>query len=107
MFYQYVACNEQGVVVKGKLLAASEEAVNDMLSYAGYRLINLRPFVPFLSLERLWSQFSRVKPNEIVLFYRQLALLLESGMNIIACLELLQGQVTNRTLKRVMGELVV
>ena len=107
MFYQYVACSEQGVMVKGKLLAASEEAVNDMLSYAGYRLINLKPYIPFLSLERLSAQFYRVKPNEIILFYRQLALLLESGMNIIAALELLQGQVTNRTLKRVMGEVIV
>jgi type IV pilus assembly protein PilC len=107
MVYQYVACNEQGAIVKGKLLAASEEAVNEMLSYAGYRLINLRPYIPFLSMERLSSQFSRIKPNEIILFYRQLALLLESGMNIIAALELLQGQVTNRTMKRVMSEVIV
>jgi type IV pilus assembly protein PilC len=78
-----------------------------MLSYAGYRLINLRPYIPFLSMDRLTARFSKVKPNEIVLFYRQLALLLESGMNIIAALELLQGQVSNRTVKRVMGEVIV
>ena len=106
MVYQYVACNEFGEIVKGKLSADSEEAITDILSYAGYRLINLRPYVPFLSLDRLSAQFSRLKPTEVILFYRQLALLLESGINITTALELLQGQVSNRTLKRVLGEVI-
>ena len=106
MVYQYVACNEFGEIVKGKLSAASEEAVTDMLSYAGYRLINLRPYVPFLSLDRLSAQFSQLKPTEVILFYRQLALLLESGINITTALELLLDQVSNRTLKRVLGEVI-
>jgi len=38
------------------------------------------------------------------MFSRQLALLLESGTDIVTSLELLQSQVTNRTLKRVIGE---
>jgi type IV pilus assembly protein PilC len=104
--YQYIAYNESGEIVKGKLSAASEEAITDMLSYAGYRLINLRPYIPFLSLERLTSQLFRVKPNEIILFYRQLALLLESGINIVTALELLQGQVANRSMKRVLDEVI-
>ena len=106
MLYQYVACNESGEIVKGKLAAATEEAVNDILSYAGYRLINLKLYVPFLSLERMSAQFFRVKPSEVILFFRQLALLLESGINIVTSLELLQGQVSNRTLKKVLGEVV-
>jgi len=106
MVYQYIACSESGEIVKGKLTASSEEAVNDMLSYAGYRLINLRPDVPFLSLERLTGQLFPVKPAEIILFYRQLALLLESGINVVTSLELLQEQVTNRTLKKAMVDVV-
>ena len=106
MVYQYVACNESGEMVKGKLSAASEEAITDMLSYAGYRLINLKPYVPFLSFNRLSAQFFKVKPTEVILFYRQLALLLESGINIVTSLELLQGQVSNRILKRVLGEVI-
>jgi len=104
--YQYIAYNESGEIVKGKLSAASEEAITDMLNYAGYRLINLRPYIPFLSLERLSSQLFRVKPTEIILFYRQLALLLESGINIVTSLELLQSQIANRTMKRVLDEVI-
>jgi type IV pilus assembly protein PilC len=104
--YQYIAYNESGEIVKGKLSAASEEAITDMLNYAGYRLINLRPYIPFLSMERLSSQLFRIKPNEVILFYRQLALLLESGINIVTSLELLQSQIANRSMKRVLDEVI-
>jgi type IV pilus assembly protein PilC len=106
MLYQYIACTEQGEIVKGRLTATSEDAVNDMMSYAGYRLINLKPFIPFMSMERLKGRLFPVKPMEIVLFYRQLALLLESGINIVTSIELLQEQVTNHSLKKAMQEIL-
>ena len=49
---------------------------------------------------------SGVKPNEIVLFYRQLALLLESGIDIATSLELLRGQISNRTLAEVLSDVI-
>ena len=104
--YQYVAYNTKGDVVKGKLSAASESAVNEMLTFVGYRLISLKPFTPFISLDNLISSLSEVKPAVIILFYRQLAMLLESGINITASLELLQSQSENRNLKKVIGEVV-
>ena len=56
MIYQYVACSESGEMVKGRLTAVKEESVAEMLAYAGYRLINLRPYVPFLSSGKLLSR---------------------------------------------------
>jgi len=106
MVYQYVACNESGEVVKGRLSATSEGAAADLLSYAGYEAINLKRFVPFLSLEGLLAHLFPVKPTEIILFYRNLALLLESGIDIVNSLELLQGQTSNRVLKRVWAEVL-
>lgn len=106
MIYQYVACSEAGDIVRGKLTASSEDAISDALGVAGYRLINLKPHVPFLSLEKLAVQLSPVKDSDIILLYRQLALLLESGVNIITALELLGEQMSNRTLKRVVADVV-
>ena len=106
MLYQYMACSESGEIVKGKLTAVSEEAIADMLGIAGYRLINLRPFVPFLSLGKLTAQLFPVKPNEVIMLFRQLALLLESGVNIVTSLELMQEQITNRTLKKVISDVI-
>ena len=106
MFYQYIACSESGEIVKGKLTATSEEAIAEMMGVAGYRLINLRPFAPFLSLGKLTAQLFPVKPNEVIILFRQLALLLESGVNIVTSLELMQEQITNRTLKKVVSDVV-
>ena len=106
MVYQYVAYNENGDVVRGKLPASNEEAATDLLGYAGYRAISLKPYAPFLNLEKLATRLFRVKPGEIILLYRQLAILLESGTDIVASLELLQEQTANRTLKRVLGEVI-
>jgi type IV pilus assembly protein PilC len=106
MIYQYIACGESGDIVKGKISANSEDAIANMMSYAGYRLINLKPYVPFMSLGKLTAQLFPVKPTEKILLFRQMALLIESGINIVTALELLQEQIANRTLKRVVFELI-
>lgn len=106
MIYQYIACSEAGEIVKGKITATGEDAITEMLSYAGYRLINLRPYIPFFSPGKLASQLFPVKPTDIILLFRQLALLLESGINIVTALELLQEQITKHSLKSVVYDIV-
>jgi type IV pilus assembly protein PilC len=106
MIYQYIACSESGDIVKGRITADGEEAINQMLNFAGYRLINLRPYVPFLSIGKLASQLFPIKQTDIILFFRQLALLLESGISIVTGLELLQEQITKHSLKKVIGEII-
>jgi type IV pilus assembly protein PilC len=104
MDYQYIAYTSDKRLVKGKLSATSEEAAADLLSYGGYQVVSLKMITPFFNMEKLTARFSRVKPMEVIMFSRQLALLLESGTDIVTALELLQAQVTNRTLKGVLGE---
>ena len=104
MDYSYVAYTEDKRLVKGKLSATSEEAAGDLLSYGGYQVVSLKSVTRFFDKEKLIARFSRIKPREIIMFSRQLALLLESGTDIVTSLDLLQSQMTNRTLKRVIGE---
>ena len=106
MQYQYVAASDTGEMVKGKITAVSEESVAEMMNFAGFRLINLKPYIPFFSLGKLSNQFFPVKPADIIIFFRQLALLLESGINIITSLELLRDQMSARTLKKVLGDII-
>ncbi|HEY82250.1 MAG TPA: type II secretion system F family protein [Dehalococcoidia bacterium] len=104
--YQYLAYNEAGEIVKGKVPAPNEEAAADLLSYAGYKAISLKPYVPFLNLDKLRASLFHAKPDEVVLLYRQLAMLLESGIDIVASLELLEMQTTNRALKKVLDAVI-
>jgi len=104
MEFQYVAYTEDKRLVSGKLSATNEEAALNLLSYGGYQTVSLKEIVPFFNMQKIAARFSRVKPREIIMFSRQLALLLESGTDIVTSLELLQSQVTNRTLQVVLGE---
>jgi len=106
MDYHYLACTEDNKIVKGKLSAASEKAAADMLAYGGYRVLSLEEVTPFFRAEKLPTPFTRINPTEIVMFSRQLALLLESGTDAVASLELLQAQTSNRSLKRIIRDVV-
>jgi type IV pilus assembly protein PilC len=106
MDYSYVAYGKDKKLVKGKLAATSEAAAAKLLSYGGYQVLSVKPLVSFINFSRLSSLFTRISPKEISMFSRQLALLLESGTDIVASLELLQAQITNRSLQRIIGEVV-
>ncbi len=104
MEYSYIAYTEDRQLVKGRLSATSEEVAAKLLSYGGYRVVSLKQYIPVLNTANLAATFSRVKPGELIMFCRQLALLLESGTAIVTALELLKAQVTNPLLKRVIGQ---
>jgi type IV pilus assembly protein PilC len=106
MQYSYVGCTEDNRIVKGKLSATNEEAATDMLTYSGYRVLSLREVTPFFPAQKFTARFSRINPREIIMFSRQLALLLQSGTDVVASLELLQAQVTSRTLKKTIAYVV-
>jgi len=103
MDFKYVAYNQQREVVKGKVDASSEAVALDLLNYGGLRVLTLKGVTPFFRLGKLTS--ARIKPKEIVMFSRQLALLVESGIDIAAALDLLQEQVPNRTLKQAVASI--
>jgi len=106
MQYIYVACTADNKIVKGKLAASGEEAACDMLAYNGYRVLSLKEITPFLPSAKSTWQLRPIKPAEVIMFSRQLALLLESGTDVVTSLELLKAQVTNRSLRRIIGDVV-
>lgn len=106
MTFKYVAYNAGGELVKGKLSTSNEETANELLDYAGYRIISLQPYVPFFSPDKLIAELFPVKPAEIILLYQQLAMLLESGTDISSSIDLLRQQTTSRALRKVLGEVL-
>jgi len=104
MDFVYTAYSEDKKLVKGKVSSISEEAATELLSYGGYQVINLKKVAPLFDKEKLLARFSRIKPPEIVMFSRQLALLLESGTDIVTSLDLLQDQIANQTLRGIIAD---
>ena len=107
MEYQYVARAENNTVVKGKVTATSEGAAADMLSYSGYSVLSLKEKTSLFKSEMLSMELtSGVKPLEVIMFSRQLALLLESGTDVVTSMELLEAQADNKHLKKVLAQVV-
>lgn len=102
MDFSYVAYTKDRKLAKGRISAANAESASKLLGYSGYQVLNLKQRTSFLNLGRLNYSISKIKSVEVILFSRQLALLLESGVDIVTSLELLQDQVDNRLFKRVI-----
>jgi type IV pilus assembly protein PilC len=104
MDFAYTAYTEDKRLVKGRVSARDEEGATQLLGYGGYRVVSLKKAVSLIDKEKLLSRFTRIKPQEIVMFSRQLALLLESGTDIATSLDLLQDQTDNQTFHKIIGE---
>ncbi len=107
MDYQYVARTEDNRIVRGKLSAPTEGAAVDALAYGGLSVLSLKQKAPFLRTGKLGMSLTpEVKPMEIIMFSRQMALLLESGTDVVTTLELLSAQAENKALRRILDRVV-
>lgn len=105
MEFEYVGYTADRRVVKGKITADNERTAGDMLVRGGYQILDLKSIAPFLTGTPSFLK-SKVGQDEIVMFSRQLALLLESGVGIVQGLELLKVQTTNKALSKMLEEVV-
>jgi len=107
MEFNYLGYTEDKKIVQGIISSSSEETAAQILASSGVRVLSLKPAASFMpSVESMFPFLYRTKPEEIILFSRELALLLESGIDIVTALELLKAQSSNRNLKRVLGDAV-
>ncbi|MFC1979315.1 type II secretion system F family protein [Chloroflexota bacterium] len=107
MDYQYLGYTGDKQIVKGTISTSNKVTASQILAHRGYRVVSLEQESTFIpNWEQLFPSFFRVKPAAIIMFSRQLALLLESGIDIVTALGLLQAQASSGTLRRVLGEIV-
>lgn len=102
MNFAYVAYTKEQKLIRGKIPADSQESAARLLSYSGYQVLSLRPQTSFLDFGSFGFSVGKVTNTEVILFSRQLALLLESGIDIVTAFELLHEQTVNKTFKRVL-----
>ncbi len=105
--YRYQAANAQGRVVKGNIKATGEIEAERFLIDQGYRPINVEVVPSMFSLEEALPTLFRVKPRDVIVFSRQLAALLRSGISLLPALEILLQQVTtSRAFKKILESVV-
>jgi type IV pilus assembly protein PilC len=103
MEYNYVAYTAERKVVKGLIDATSQMMAEQALRNTGYEPLSLSAKAKAFDLAKILPSLFAVKPADIIDFSRQLALLLECGVTISSALQLLQENVSNKPLRKVIA----
>ncbi len=105
--FRYVASTRQGNLVKGNIKAPSEIAAERLLVAKGYIPEHVEVAPSMFSLEEALPSIFRIKPRDVIVFSRQLATLLHSGISLLPALEILQRQVaSSRAFRSILGSVV-
>ena len=105
--YRYEAVTKEGETVKGNIKATSEIEAERILIDRGYTLTHVEVVPSMFSLEEALPTLFQIKSRDVIVFSRQLATLLKSGISLLPALETLQGQVaSSRAFKNILGSMV-
>jgi type IV pilus assembly protein PilC len=91
----------QGTVQKGEIAANSKEDVLALL-----RKQNIQPINVTAKPKEIKLSFGapKVKDKDIVIFTRQLATMIDAGLPLVQCLDILGSQTENKTLQKTVNQ---
>jgi type IV pilus assembly protein PilC len=101
--YQWVGKNRLNKQQKGEMEAASEEIVRASLTRQRIIPTRIKPKPKDLLANISFLQ-PAVKEGDIILFARQFSTMIDAGLPIIQCLDILYAQQANATFKKMLKE---
>ena len=104
MPYKYVAYTNAGERVRGVLNVASEAAAEEALWRSDYVIVSLKRARPGADLATLMPTLFAIKTRDLIIFSRQLATLIESGITILSGLQMLADETSSRPLQKSLRE---
>lgn len=107
MKFLFKARTKEGVVQEGAIEAASEIAAVELLQKNNFFPISLHVERNTQSLEKtIMKYFDRVDSKELMMFFRQLAILIEAKVPIVSALKAIQTQTENPYFSGIIGEAI-
>jgi len=100
--FKWEGKNRQGAITKGEMEAPNEEAVISKLRAQQVIATRVKPKSKSIEIN-LFQQ--KVTEREIVVFTRQFATMIDAGLPLVQCLEILVGQQENKTFAEVLGNI--
>ncbi len=102
--YQWVGTNKKNETRKGEMEATNEAMVRSNLVRLRITPTKIKKKPKDLFENVSWLQ-PKVKEKDIILFARQFSTMIDAGLPIIQCLEILHTQQNNKTFKRMIKEI--
>jgi len=107
--YNYTVRDSKGEKVAGTIDADTQDSVILKLKDMGYFIVSIdRPKeekIKFKNKTISFSFFNRIKIRDLVIFTRQFATLISSGMSLLESLIVLEKQTTNTKFKTIVSEI--
>ncbi len=102
--YLWTGKNKKGQVQKGEMEAASDDAVRVNLAKMKITPTKVKK-KPKDLFENISFMQPKVKQEDIILFCRQFSTMIDAGLPIIQCLDILHSQQENVTFKKVLKDI--
>ena len=102
--YQWIGKNRSNKVQKGEMEAQSEEAVRASLMRQKITPSRIKQ-KPKDLFENVRFLQPKVKESDIILFARQFSTMIDAGLPIIQCLDILHSQQKNATFKKMLKQI--
>jgi len=90
--FRYSAIDQVGRPYTGTLEADNLEAVRTKLSELRYHVVSINEAGATANVNDLFKNWSRAKQKDVVLFSRQFATMIDAGLSVLKCLDILQRQ---------------
>lgn len=104
MEYQYIALDKSGQILEGTLTAEDEHIAERILWEQSLTVAQLRRLDAKRSLAEVFPTFFGVRRQDLIIFSRQFATLLSSGVPLLSALELLITQTSRPALVEVLQQ---
>ncbi|MFO8035612.1 MAG: type II secretion system F family protein [Anaerolineales bacterium] len=106
MPYRYIAFDGEGNEKRGVLHVEEEEAAERILLQRALTVAKLTYTSPGLDLAKWFPTFFGPKRRDVIIFSSQLANLIESGVPVLPAMELMAGEISSQSLRKVLREIV-
>ena len=101
--FKYAAKDRDGKTVNGSMEAVDRSAAIDILRKRDLIIITVNEATPGFKMPSLFGGKKKVKLEDLVVFSRQLATMVDAGIPLVGALDILGEQMDNRTL----GEITI
>jgi type IV pilus assembly protein PilC len=100
--FKYAGKTSSGGVKKGVIEAASKDEAVGILRQQGIRATSVKPKPKDIEI-KIPGFGGKVRETEIVIFTRQFATMIDAGLPLVQCLDILSSQTENKTFAKVIG----
>jgi type IV pilus assembly protein PilC len=95
--YKYVAKDHDGKTATGSIEAASESEVIDMLRKKDLIIVSISEGASGFKMPMSFGGGKKIKIDDLVVFSRQLATMVDAGIPLVGALDILGDQMENKT----------